>query len=282
MDEKAYVKEITKKDIFLEVYVDPYNKRIRVDDYRGNLKKIMEYVEELAVSLKVEKCIIIGRKEHLIFFLEHDFYCEALVDTFFNGSEAYYVTKYYTLKRKQSDQWLKEEQLIKNVKTLRRNGDKQEMPSGYTLEKVVNRDAKELAKLYQAVFQIYPTPLHDYTYIEKTIEQGTLYYAFKYNGEIVSAASAEVNSRYHNAELTDCATLAEHRKFGLMKHILVKLEEELNTKGIYCAFSIARSQSFGMNAVLHQLNYQYRGRLINNCFIFDKLENMNMWVKNLS
>ena len=37
-----------------------------------------------------------------------------------------------------------------------------------------------------------------------------------------------------------------------------------------------------MNAVLHGLGYQYRGRLINNCYIFEKLENMNMWVKDLS
>ena len=99
---------------------------------------------------------------------------------------------------------------------------------------------------------------------------------------IVSAASAEVNSQYHNAELTDCATLTNHRKFGLMKNLLERLEAELKQNGIFCAYSIARAQSFGMNAVLHQLGYAYRGRLMNNCYIFDKLENMNMWVKDLS
>jgi beta-lysine N6-acetyltransferase len=40
--------------------------------------------------------------------------------------------------------------------------------------------------------------------------------------------------------------------------------------------------SFGMNAVLYQLGYNYCGRLMNNCYIYDKLENMNMWVKNLA
>ena len=69
------------------------------------------------------------------------------------------------------------------------------------------------------------------------------------------------NDFYKNAELTDCATLSEHRKYGLMKIILQELEGELKRKGIYCAYSIARSLSFGMNAVLFQLGYKYRGQV---------------------
>jgi putative beta-lysine N-acetyltransferase len=87
---------------------------------------------------------------------------------------------------------------------------------------------------------------------------------------------------YFNAELTDCATLSEHRTFGLMKKLLMKLEAELVKQEIFCAYSIARAQSFGMNAVLHQLRFKYRGRLLNNCYISQELENMNMWVKELS
>jgi beta-lysine N6-acetyltransferase len=136
--------------------------------------------------------------------------------------------------------------------------------------------------LYREVFQIYPTPLHDPEYVKKTMKEGTIYYVFFHQGKIVSAASAEVNSFYKNAELTDCATLKDHRKYGLMKIILRELEAELRMQGIFCAYSIARSLSFGMNAVLFQLGYKYRGRLMNNCYIYDKLENMNMWVKNLA
>jgi putative beta-lysine N-acetyltransferase len=132
------------------------------------------------------------------------------------------------------------------------------------------------------VFQVYPTPLHDPEYVKKTMKEGTIYYVFFCQGKIVSAASAEVNSFYKNAELTDCATLTEHRKYGLMKIILRELEGELKRQGIFCAYSIARSLSFGMNAVLFQLGYKYRGRLMNNCYIYDKLENMNMWVKHLA
>ena len=97
----------------------------------------------------------------------------------------------------------------------------------------------------------------------------------------MSAASAEINHFYHNAEMTDCATLPEYRQFGLLKQLILKFEEELLAQRVYCVYSIARALSFGMNAALHQLGYEYRGRLANNCYIFDELEDMNMWVKQI-
>ena len=69
--------------------------------------------------------------------------------------------------------------------------------------------------------------MNDPSYIKKCMKEHTIFYIFTFEGEIVSAASAEINHFYHNAEMTDCATLPEHRQFGLMKHLLIKLEEEL-------------------------------------------------------
>lgn len=172
--------------------------------------------------------------------------------------------------------------MVKDVQSLEKSSGLKSPPEEYKLIFVQKEEVAALAQLYQQVFKIYPTPLHDPAYILKTMEEGTIYFAFTKGEEVVSAASAEVNEFYKNAELTDCATLLEHRKYGLMKILLEKLEEELLARGVYCAYSIARAQSFGMNAALHQLGYRYRGRLTNNCYIYDKIENMNMWVKDLS
>ncbi|WP_256243659.1 putative beta-lysine N-acetyltransferase [Bacillus sp. V3B] len=282
MSEVEHVQRITGEHFQMDLFIDPYNKRLRVDDYRGDVSQVVEKVEELAVHLKSEKMIIIGRREHYTSLLEKAFQCEAVVDHFFNGSDAYYFTKFSSMERKQNAHWIIEDRTIKSVSKLARNQAKKVIPTGYELKKLYKKDAKPLVQLYQEVFQIYPTPLHDPEYIRETMERGTIYYGFIHEDNIVSAASAEVNDRYHNAELTDCATLLSYRKYGLMKHVLEKLAGELKKNRIYCAYSIARAQSFGMNAVLHQLGYEYRGRLMNNCYIFDKLENMNMWVKDLS
>ncbi len=267
---------------YLEVCLDPFNKRIRVDDYRGNIQLILRKLEELVREQQAEKLIIKGRSEDTVAFYEHGFQPEAMVDRYFLGTDAWFFTKFYSSNRKKSDHWMVEDGIIHRIFQLSPANQGTSPPKEYQLNKVDQSNATELSALYRQVFQIYPTPLNDPEYVKKTMEDGTIYYAFFNQGEIVSAASAEINSFYKNAELTDCATLSQHRKYGLMKLLLQELEEELKRNGIFCAYSIARALSFGMNAALYQLGYKYRGRLMNNVYIYDKLENMNMWVKNLT
>ena len=282
MNQTASTIYIEESNFYLEVYLDPFNKRIRVDDYRGNTKLVLEKADQIARQQQAEKLIMKARNEDTLPFYERGLQPEAVVDRYFLGSDAHFFSKFYTVERKKNDHWITEDGMIQSIYQLDTASDKPFPPKEYELKKADETCAEELAELYRLVFQIYPTPLHDPEYVKKTMQEGTIYYVFFYQGKIVSAASAEVNSFYKNAELTDCATLKEHRKYGLMKIILRELEGELKRQGVYCAYSIARSLSFGMNAVLFQLGYQYRGRLMNNCYIYDKLENMNMWVKNLS
>jgi beta-lysine N6-acetyltransferase len=282
MNQTASTIIIQENKYNMEVYLDPFNKRIRVDDYRGNTNLMLDRAEELVQTYKADKLIIKARGEDSILFFERGFQPEAIVDRYFHGSDAHFFSKYFTPERKKNDHWITEDGIIQSIYQLDPRPGKMSLPKEYELKKVDETCAEELSELYRQVFQIYPTPLHDSEYVKKTIKEGTLYFAFLNRGRIVSAASAELNSFYKNAELTDCATLSEHRKYGLMKIILRELEKELKQEGIYCVYSIARSLSFGMNAVLFQLGYRYRGRLMNNVYIYDKLENMNMWVKNLA
>lgn len=282
MTQQAQTKTISGESYIIEVYVDPYNKRVRIDDYRGNVKKVIEVSERVSEKISAEKLICKVRQEHFNDFLERGYICEAKLDGYFLGSDAYFFCKYFQTERLENDQWIFEDQIIKNVYLLQRFSKDALPPASVTLRKAVNGDGNRLAKLYREVFQVYPTPLHDPNYIEKTIIEGTIYYLLEQDGDIISAASAEVNSVYKNAELTDCATLMNYRKHGYVKLLLQKLEEELKAKNIYCAYSLARAQSFGMNAAFYQLGYDYRGRMLNNCFIFDQIENMNLWVKDLA
>lgn len=282
MNQSASTIHIEEDRLYVEAYLDPFNKRIRIDDYRGNTQLVLEKAEELSRQHQVEKLIIKARLEDSLDLFEKGLQPEAVVDRYFLGSDAHFFSKYYTVDRKKNDHWITEDGMIQSIYQLETTIDKPFPPKEYELKKADEACAKELSSLYRQVFQIYPTPLHDSEYVKKTMKEGTIYYVFFHQGNIVSAASAEVNSFYKNAELTDCATLKDHRKYGLMKIILQELERELKQQGIYCAYSIARSLSFGMNAVLYQLGYKYRGRLMNNCYIYDKLENMNMWVKNLA
>jgi beta-lysine N6-acetyltransferase len=282
MKEEATVYEVNEKGFTLFIYDDPFNNRIRMDDYYGDLESIIGFAEKHIISKNREKLIFKVRREHLYSFIEKGFMLEAIIPGYFLGADMFFMTKYFHTERMMTEHWLGEDQILSGINKLGVSKGSIPLPEGYQLKKVTNEDACRLAQLYRTVFQIYPTPLHDANYIIKTLEEGTIYYCFYCNGEIVSAASAEVNKMYRNAELTDCATLTSHRKHGLMKILLLKLEEELYRQGIYCSYSIARALSFGMNACLQQLGYTYTGRLKNNVFIYDKLENMNVWVRNLA
>ncbi|MGI8383716.1 putative beta-lysine N-acetyltransferase [Robertmurraya sp. P23] len=282
MNQLPAFRTVEESGIRFEVYMDVFNKRVRVDHYVGDPYLVIQTTEELAKQANSEKIIIKGKFEDYKIFLEKGYRNEAIIDGYFLGSDGYFFCKYLEPDRAFTAHLQVEEDIIASVQHLKRSSQVIMPPAEYKIMKVGEKEAEMLSDLYREVFQIYPTPLHDPEYVKKTMNEGTIYYAFMYQQEMISAASAEVNYLFRNAELTDCATKKEHRKFGLMKILLKKLEEDLFEQQIYCSYSIARSLSFGMNAVLHQLGYQYRGRLVNNCYIFDKLEDMNVWVKNLS
>lgn len=109
----------------------------------------------------------------------------------------------------------------------------------------------------------------------------TVYYIMLDHDRLISAASAEINPELGHAEITDCAVLPEYRGHSLTSFLIEALEKEMAGKDIFHVFSLARASSFGMNAVLYHSGYQYGGRLINNCFIAEGLENMNIWCKQL-
>jgi beta-lysine N6-acetyltransferase len=273
---------VNEKTYWCNIIYDHFNKRLRVEDYRGRLRDMIEHVENAAKQKSYEKLIVKARLEHIPVFIEKGFVNEGWIKGYFNGSDAYFLAKYLTATRRTSDSWCAEDQIIHSVQNQNRHGHISPLPDGYSMRKAEERDAQRLAELYKTVFDVYPTPLQRVDYVLHTLRTGTIYYVIEKEHQIVSAASAEVNETYHNAEITDCATLPQYRKHGFMKHLIIQLENDLRKKGIYCAYSLARAKSFGMNAVFQQLGYQYSGRLTNNCYIFQELEDMNVWFKDLT
>lgn len=278
----AYNRIEAGADFWMDVCLDPFNARLRVDDYRGAVGSVCRRIQEIAALYAFTKNIVKARAEHIPQFLAHGYMIEAVFYRYFNGSDAYGMTLYTSGARRTSLYWLAEDEDLRRVLQLPYRMEKEDLPSGYTVRAASAADAEALAQLYDTVFQTYPTPMNEAAYIRKVMEAGTIFYVAENAGRIVSAASAEVNGTYHNAEITDCATYVEHRKYGLMRHLVRALEAELRQRHLYCVYSLARSLSFGMNAVFHQLGYMYSGRMANNCNIYDKLEDMSVWVKDIS
>lgn len=260
---------------------DDYSKRVRVDDYYGDVQEVVKFAVMKAEQWKCEKLIMKVRNEDLSIFIEKDFILEAMVDKYFSGNTMYFMCKYFSAERRKSGTWVEENKILASVveNAALKNNVEKPLPSQLQLKVCDASDSSSLALLYDVVFKVYPVPMNDKDYVKKSIESGNVFLAF-YDGEkAISAVCGEVNRHYHNAEITDCATLPEYRQYGLMQKLLRELENELYRNHIFCLYSIARARSYGMNAAFSRLQYKYRGRLVNNCIIFEGMEDMNVWVK---
>lgn len=267
--------EITTSQAYVSVFTDTFNKRLRIDDYRGNPDKVLEIIDQ-QISDWVEKLIVKSRVGDVPFFMSKGFFCEAFVKGYFSGTDMYFVTRYYSTERERRANWELEQSIIT---TLIHEKNQLIIPSIENIEVATTSKAEGLARLYKKIFKVYPTPLGEEEYIRKTMNEGTLYAYIEEDNQIVSAASAEINRKFKNAELTDCATLPAAEGKGYMKKLLYFIDQRLKAEDIICRYSIARAESFSVNKAFAQLGYSYGGRLIKNCIIYSGLEDMNVWYK---
>lgn len=268
-------KEVITDKATVSVYIDPFNRRVRIDDYTGDRHEVLAIINQ-QISGWVEKLIVKSRTEDVPFFISHGFTCEAFIKGYFAGTDMYFVTLYFTAGREHTSKWHEEQSILQS---LIMNQSVKETPSTEEVKIATLSQALELARLYKEIFKVYPTPLQEETHIIKTMQAGTVYAYIELDRKIVSAASAEVNGKFHNSELTDCATLPSVAGKGHMKKLLYYLEQKLISDGITCCYTIARAESLSMNKAFAQLGYTYGGRLVNNCLIYSGLEDMNVWYK---
>lgn len=265
-----------------KISLDYQNQRIRVLDYEGkNLKELVLNLRELAEKNQFDKIIFMAKEDDWESFLTHGYNLEAIIKYYHQGENAYVMSKFRSQERLTSPKQMDETLLIETLMENPPQVNHQSLPEGHEIRLATREEIPALAKLYGRVFESYPTPLGHTEYIEKVFEVSSLFSVVTYEEEIVAAASAEFLSKLKSAEITDCATHPDHRKKGLMTVIVQFLEDELRKRDYICSFSMARAKSYGMNQIFYNLNYQYMGRLINQCDIFGDFEDMNIWAKKL-
>ncbi len=214
------------------------------------------------------------------YFENEGFVCEGHISGFFKGETAYCMSYFLKPYRKECKNRMAIQKILNDVEKIDVVHDTPQLHKGYSIALAEASDAQSLADLYGEVFASYPTPLMQRDYVEYLITNQKSIFAKILHGEkLVSAASAEVNWELGNAEMTDCATLTEHTRKGLMRYAIYYLENDMRQKNINTFYSISRAMSPGINIIFKKLGYTYTGTLINNCHICGQFEDMNLWVK---
>lgn len=275
--------DIEDEGFEMAVFFDRYSSRLKVLDYRtSDYAALCDRLTYLADANMFSKIFLKARPDDWQRFAELGFVLEGVIKYFFRGEDAFVMSKFLVPERADARNEVSESKIVERLMKSPREYEPAPLPEGYRLV-IANRDhIPQMVKLYRRVFPTYPSPLAHPDYIAQTMEQHVLYrVALSPKGRVVSAASAEIDSKHGNAELTDCATAKSERGKALMFRLLRELEGDLRGRGIMTGYTLARAPSPGMNRVFYRLGYEYTGRLVNNCDISGSYEDMNIWVKKL-
>lgn len=260
-----------------------YNDRIYLMKLgNGDVKTTIEQLQGLAESQSYTKIIVKVPARALPEFEAGGYRLEASVPRFYGGEEhAFFMAKYLADERSIE----RDPETVRNVLTAARDkageGVTSEPGNGFDFFVADETDADEISRVYARVFDSYPFPIYEKDYVLETMRDNVVYFCIRESGRIVSVASSEMDREAENVEMTDFATLPEHRGNSFAVFLLDKMEQEMSKRGIRTAYTIARSVSFGMNITFARLRYHYGGTLTNNTNICGRMESMNIWYKPL-
>lgn len=255
-----------------------YLMKLQDEDMPGLLKDL----GDLAAKQGYSKIFAKISATHLNAFEQHGYVNEACIPKFYGGQEdGVFVSRFISDERKV----LHPNSRLKNNLALAEQKHGTGLPANVSppsqLLPTGPQDVDEMSRLYAEVFPTYPFPIQDPAYLRQTMEENVAYYCVRHDDKIVALASAEMDGKARNVEMTDFATHPEATGNGYAIFLLDRMEHDMRQRGYLTSYTIARSESAGMNITFAKLGYTCAGTLVNNTNIGGQIESMNVWYKPL-
>lgn len=261
----------------------PHSRRVylmKVGD--EDMPGLLDRMEDLASERGYTKLFAKIPARHHDAFLQAGYHDEAKVPGFYNGVEdGFFLARFLDEER---GRLATDSKLRENLDLARQKwgaGLRVDATLPGELSPAGPADAEEMSRLYAEVFPTYPFPIHDPDYLRQTMAENIHYYCVRQEGRIVALASAETDPAAGNVEMTDFATSPAALGRGYALFLLQRMEQDMKIKGFSTTYTIARSESAGMNITFAKLRYIHAGTLINNTDISGRIESMNIWYRPL-
>lgn len=205
---------------------------------------------------------------------------EAIVPDFFRGGfDGLFIAKFFSAKRRQAS-------CVEGLGQPARRRSRAFRPPRprprRPVEVCTQADAKQVGEVYRRVFETYPFPIHRPAHLKEMMGKNTIYCCIRVDDRIAAVAAAEIDSANRSCEMTDFATLPEHRGNGFAGMLLAQLDQKTRRLGLRTAYTIARADSTGMNRVFQKKGYRFAGRLVKNSQIGGRIRSMMVWYKHLT
>ncbi|SES21316.1 putative beta-lysine N-acetyltransferase [Salipaludibacillus aurantiacus] len=267
------------------ILFEPVSQRLKVYDLpdRNLLDLFIKKLKKLAFEKGCDKLIFYVRRHEQPLINPYATRYEGKIAGFFNGEDAHIYALFLHSGQYNTRLTQEEKNVFRLVKHKQGKGPSHcfKLPSGFFMRWAVPEDINQMVTLYKTVFKSYPTPMNDPAFIRKMMDDGVYFLVVEHDRRIVSACSAELLPEFKAAELSDCATYRKHRKKQLLSYQVAHLLPRVKDLGVRTIFSYSRSVSSGMNLVNAKHGFHFGGRMLRNSNICGRLENMNIWYKNL-
>lgn len=219
----------------------------------------------------------------LSIFLDKGFIKEALVKDFFKDGDGFFLGRFLDERRSIDE---KKDIILKVLQTCKQKAEESNdnviIQHNYKVCRLNESNVPDIVNVFKKVFKTYPFPIHNEDYIIKTMKENVIYFGVWDEGNLIAVSSCEMDKNELNAEMTDFATLEEHRGNSLASILLIEMERAMAEEQMRTLYTIARAYSFGMNITFAKKHYKFAGTLINNTNISGQIESMNVWYKNIN
>ncbi len=263
-----------------KIFDDVSNNRVYLYElYPQDYPRIIEYLNNLALKNNYTKIFSKIPSKFLPGFISDGYRIEAYIPKLYINDDAVFVCKYFNDERQKINK--SEIEIFQNI-ILNNHYANYTIPKQerYIIRRLGLDNAKDIKIIFKNVFESYPFPIFDESYIKETIaNKSNIYFGAIYNDNLIAVSSAEINDIYKYAEMTDFAVLEEHRGNNLAILLLNYMEDELINEKYKMFYTIARLNSPSMNIIFLKNKYKYSGTLINNTHIGGKIESMNVLYK---
>jgi putative beta-lysine N-acetyltransferase len=216
-------------------------------------------------------------------FVADGYEVEATIPGLYRGTEdGFILGKYLAEERRLERQPELVRDILATAEGKSRPAAETVLAPGYSWRLTEPEDAVPMTDVFRQAFGSYPVPIFDPGYLREQMAKGQLYFGIWRGKELVSLASPYLEDEDLNGELTDFATLPDHRGQGLAGFLMRRMEEEMTRRGFKTAYTFARAYSYGMNIAFAGDGYTFAGTLTNSVNIASgDLESMNVWYKKL-
>jgi|SRR5680860_183451 len=276
---------VEKIDDAVVQHGETHNRLYMVQAGRNNWNSLIPKIKDLAQEKSYDK--ILGRvpEEAIEAFKSNGYRVEAKIPGLYNGeTTGYFLADYLSHERGHCND--RELKTIESVKTIAQAANSNpedshfDLPSNLSVRKLDRNDLFAMVHLHEKAFKSYPFPIHKAEYLLEMVEQNHEFYGLFQHEELLVSAILKIYQKESSVEIVDFATHPNYRGQNLSYYLVQEVKTTMEDRPFKTIYSLVRATSYGLNITFSKHGFLFGGTLLNNTFIHDTLESMNVWYLN--